>query len=384
MTNAYSLSVVIPAYNESRRVSKTVRTVCTYLSELAVPHEVIVVDDGSRDETPELLHELAETYDIKVLGDGINRGKGAALRQGVMASQGDFVLITDADLSTPIEELRKLLPRLRRDGYDVAIGSRAAIGSVKEAQPWYREILSRASNWLIRTVLGLPFFDTQCGFKLFRREAAQKLFRRLALPRFSFDYEILLRAKRMHLRVAEVGVRWVHSPFTTVRGADVVQCLVDVFRLRFAMEANGEINSLPGTEALRFIAVGLINTAIDAGVYIGLTRFLPAFADAPVTAKLFGFLAASVCSLYLNRYWTFGLTTPLTFAETTRFYAAASVGLIVNVSAMYVLVHGLHIYDLVALVLTTVVTFGVNYTLARGWVFRRTRSDASEMAAYNI
>lgn len=383
MTNTYSLSVIIPAYNESRRLQKSVRTVCDYLAQLAVPHEVIVVDDGSRDDTPRLLNTLAHEYDIRVLGDGTNRGKGAALRQGVLASRGDFVLITDADLSTPIEELRKLLPRLRRDGYDVAIGSRAAVGSTKEATPWYRELLSRASNWLIRSVLGLPFLDTQCGFKLFRREAAVRLFNQLALPRFSFDYEILLRAKRMHLRVAEVGVRWIHSPFTTVRSIDVLQCLVDVFRLRFAMEKNGEVHRLPGTEVLRFIGVGFINTAVDAAVYIALTRLSPAFADAPVTAKLFGFLAASVCSLYLNRYWTFGITSPLTLRETTRFYTAASLGLVVNVSTMYVLVHGLHVYDLVALVLTTVTTFAVNYTLARAWVFKQTR-DPSELAAYNI
>ncbi|HEY6018496.1 MAG TPA: bifunctional glycosyltransferase family 2/GtrA family protein, partial [Candidatus Paceibacterota bacterium] len=346
-------------------------------------HEVIVVDDGSRDDTATLLHELAHEYDITILGDGTNHGKGAALRQGVLASRGDYILLTDADLSTPIDEIRKLLPRLMRDRYDVAIGSRAAVGSQKEQQPWYREVLSRSSNWLIRAVLGLPFLDTQCGFKLFRREAAVKLFKRLSLPRFSFDYEILLRAKRMHLRVAEVGVRWVHSPFTTVRGTDVVQCLVDVFRLRFAMEQSGEIKSLPGTEALRFIAVGLINTGVDAAIYIGLTRFSLVFADAPVTAKLFGFLAASVCSLFLNRYWTFGITSPLTFTETARFYLAASMGLVVNVSTMYVLVHGLHIYDLVSLAITTIVTFGVNYTLARSWVFKRT-SEQSELAAYNI
>lgn len=383
MTHPYTLSVVIPAYNESRRLGASVRAVCDYLTQLAVSHEVIVVDDGSRDETPLVLEALAREYDITVLGDGQNHGKGAALRCGVLASRGEYVLMTDADLSTPISEVRKLLPRLVRDGYDIAIGSRATTGSDVEAQPWYRQILSRSSNWLIRNVLGLPFSDTQCGFKLYRREAALKLFKRLALPRFSFDYEILLRAKRLRLRVAEVGVRWVHSPFTTVRGSDVIQCLVDVFRLRFAMEASGEINALPGTEALRFVAVGLVNTAVDVSVYIGLTRFVPLFADAPVTAKLFGFLVASVTSLYLNRYWTFGLTSPLTFAETARFYMAASVGLAVNLSAMYVLVHGLHIYDLVALGLTTVATFAVNYALARTWVFRRT-SDTIEMAAYNI
>lgn len=379
-TYPYALSVIIPAYNESRRLPKTVRAISKYLRARRVVHEVIVVDDGSRDDTPQLLVQLAKEG-VTVLGDGRNYGKGAALRAGVMAARGELVLMTDADLSTPIEELDKLMPRIMQSGFDVAIGSRAMAQS-EVRQPLARKILSRASNLLIRMVLNLPYRDTQCGFKLYRLDAARRLFSTLALPRFSFDYEILLRAKRTGLRVAEVGVRWEHAPFSTVRGIDVLQSLVDVFRVRFAMDKSGAVRTMPGAEALRFGAVGLINTLVDTSVYLVLTRFTAAFADAPVGAKLFGFLAASVCSLYLNRYWTFKLTAPLTFAEVARFYTAASVGLVVNVGSMYALVYVAHLYDLWALAATTVVTFIVNYTLSRLWVFKK--QSPTTLAAYTI
>lgn len=222
MSNYNSLSVVIPAYNEARRLPKTLERVAHYAKGAFPAHEIIVVDDGSSDATAAIASEFARKRDIKnvrVLRAPKNLGKGAALRRGVMASQGEFVLLTDADLSTPIGEMDKLLRPIRA-GADVAIGSRHTDGSVVTKRPWYREVLSRASGLFIRTVLELPFYDTQCGFKLFRREAAVALFRNLSLPRFSYDFEILSRAQQTGMRVAEVGVVWEHREFTTVRLRD--------------------------------------------------------------------------------------------------------------------------------------------------------------------
>ncbi len=365
MSNQNSLSIVIPAYNEALRLPQTLERVASYLRAAFPVHEIIVVDDGSSDSTVSVAQEAARRSDIKnirILRAPRNRGKGAALRQGVLASHGEFVLCTDADLSTPIGEMDKLL-RPIRDGADVAIGSRAMAESIVSKKPWYRKILSGASSLMIRTVLGLPFRDTQCGFKLYRREAAMSLFRRLDLPRFSYDFEVLSRAQREGYRVAEVGVVWEHQELSTVRTRDVLQSLIDVFRVRF-----GLTHSAPLMQLWRFMAVGVVNTLIDTGVYVALTR-LTSFEHTPVAAKFFSFLAATISSFYLNRHWTFGIRSALTLREVIKFYATVSASLVLNVTLMFIFVHLLGIYDLVALGLTTLMTFGLNYTLSRLWVF---------------
>lgn len=371
-----SLSIVIPAYNEARRLRGTLSAIAGYLDRgRFAKHEIIVVDDGSSDETAEIAAGVAEVRsDVRVLRATENRGKGAALQRGVLASRSEYVLCTDADLSTPIEELDKLLPRIVRDGYDVAIGSRKIAGS-DVSQPRYRKWIGDMGNVLIRAVLGLPYRDTQCGFKLYRRSAALKLFSNLRMPRFSFDFEVLLRAKKLGLRVAEVGVRWTHSPFTTVRTQDVLRSFFDVFRVRFGLDREFG-SAMLSPELLKFMSVGVLNTAVDASVYVALTRIAGIYAAQPVTAKLFSFLAATLCSFMLNRSWTFKVTTALTSSEVARFYASSTLGLAVNVSAMYALVHLFGIYDLVALVLTTAATFAVNFTLAKLWVFRAERSPS--------
>jgi dolichyl-phosphate beta-glucosyltransferase len=366
-----SLSIIIPAYNEARRLPESLRAIVEYLerSRLFAAHEIIVVDDGSQDDTVDLAESFAHTHpEIKVLRAARNEGKGSALRRGVLKSRGDLVLCTDADLSTPIEEVQKLLPRIERDGYDVAIGSRK-VARAEVQQPLYRRLIGSAGNVLIRSVLNLPFRDTQCGFKLYRRSAALRLFEKLHMPRFSFDFEILLRAKKLRMRVAEVGVRWSHSPYTTVRTSDIVQSFFDVFRVRFGLEREFGAR-LPSVELLKFMTVGVVNTLVDASVYVALTRVIAVYAGQPVTAKLFAFLTATVSSLMLNRYWTFKVHTPITLREIGKFYVSVSLGLLVNVSVMYAFVHLLGIYDLVALVLTTGFTFVVNFMLSKLWVFK--------------
>ncbi len=341
----------------------------------APTHEIIIVDDGSSDATAQIAQEYAdgaEHGEIRVISERRNRGKGASLRLGTLLSRGRYILMTDADLSTPIDEVDKLMRRVRRDGYDVAIGSRKAEGALIK-QPLYSRIISYASNLMTRVVLGLPFRDTQCGFKLYRREAALKLFGPLQLSRFSFDYEVLNRARSMGLRVAEVGVVWEHAEGSSVRTQDAAQMFLDVFRVRFGLTAWA-----PTTQLMRFMSVGVLNTLIDTSVYVALTRFTESFAHEPVAAKFFSFLAATVCSLLLNRYWTFGIRGRLTVSEIARFYVAVSGSLILNVTLMYLFVRIAGIYDLVALVLTTLLTFGVNYVLSRRWVFR------PQLAASNL
>lgn len=329
-------------------------------------HEIIIVDDGSVDRTPLFLDQVLKGSPVKVLGGQPNRGKGAALQAGVMAAESDYILCTDADLSTPIDEVEKLLPRLDRGGFDVAIGSRRAAGS-DVVQPLHRRVLSEGSNVIIRTVLGLPYRDTQCGFKLYRNEAAKRLFSSLTMPRFSYDLEVLSRARDFGLRVAEVGVRWRDKAGSTVRPRDVFDTLIDVVRLR--LRSMSQVHG----EALRFGAVGVVNTLVDAAVYFLLTRG-GLFATALVTAKAFSFVAATLSSFFLNRRFTFRVEGPVRLAEVARFYASVSVGFVVNIFSMYVFVHVLGIYDLLALVLTTGLTFLINFMLTKAWVFDNERA----------
>jgi len=205
-----TLSVVIPAYNEQERLRRHIPDIRQHLT--GVPHEVIVVNDGSGDGTARVAAELgARVIDLQP-----NRGKGAAVKAGMLAARGRYVLFTDADQSTPIGEVDKLLAKVGQ-GYDVAIGSRAAAGAeVARAQAWYRawagKLFGVATRWLV--IGGVE--DTQCGFKLMTREAAQKVFPQVTSVTAIFDIEMLAVAVREGYRVAEVPVRWVHDPDTRI------------------------------------------------------------------------------------------------------------------------------------------------------------------------
>jgi glycosyltransferase involved in cell wall biosynthesis len=214
-----TLSIIIPAYNEEKRLSATLDRVLAYLSQCAMNNsEVIVVDDGSVDGTASLVRRYQEDNPVvRLLQNPGNRGKGYAVRHGMTEGRGDWLLISDADLSAPIEEVEKLREAAQREKAAVAIGSRAVDRSKIEVhQPLFREISGRAFNAMMRALTGLPFRDTQCGFKLFRQDAARDIFPRQQLDGFSFDVEDLVIAKARGHRVVEVPVRWSNVEGTRV------------------------------------------------------------------------------------------------------------------------------------------------------------------------
>ena len=234
-----SLSVIIPAYNEESRLPLSLRKIADHLGrEPRRPAEILVVNDGSSDGTAAAARQLAHKLEgpnlsIRVLDNPGNHGKGYSVRHGMLEGRHDWLLFTDADLSAPIEELDKLAQAVSRGSYDVAIGSRALDRSlIGVHQPWFRETMGRIFNLAVRLSTGLPFSDTQCGFKLFRREAAHKIFSRQLLERFGFDVEILYLAKKFGFRVTEVPVRWDHvegTKVSTLAGADA---FLDGWRVR--------------------------------------------------------------------------------------------------------------------------------------------------------
>jgi dolichyl-phosphate beta-glucosyltransferase len=214
-----SLSIVIPAYNEERRLPPTLSAVRAYLDARAFPDaEILVVDDGSRDGTAALVEAVArEDARVHLLRNPGNRGKGYSVRHGMIQARGEWILFSDADLSAPIEELDKLLQAALDRGAQVAIGSRALDRSlIGVHQSRWRELIGIALNRVMRVVTGLPFADTQCGFKLYARDAARLIFARQQLDGFSFDVEDLFIARVLGIAATEVAVRWNNVEGTKV------------------------------------------------------------------------------------------------------------------------------------------------------------------------
>jgi glycosyltransferase involved in cell wall biosynthesis len=235
MTDAApELSIIIPAYDEESRLPATLDRIAAYIRASGRSTEIIVVDDGSRDRTASVAESLREKIpSLRVVQNGVNRGKGYSVRHGMLEARGRLVLFTDADLSAPIEEAGKLLRAL--DTHDVAIGSRALDRSLIEVhQSPFREFAGIVFNRVVRLCLGLPFVDTQCGFKAFRRERCRILFEQQRIERFGFDPELLFLAKRHGLTAVEIPVRWAHSASTKVSMLrDSLRMFLEVLEVRW-------------------------------------------------------------------------------------------------------------------------------------------------------
>jgi glycosyltransferase involved in cell wall biosynthesis len=228
------LSIVIPSFNEEKRLPGTLERIASYINASDRETEVIVVDDGSTDRTIRVAESFrGKIADFRVVSNGQNRGKGYSVRHGFMESRGEIVLFTDADLSAPIEEADKLLAKM--DEYNLAIGSRAVNRELIEVhESRFREFAGIIFNWIVRLILRLPFVDTQCGFKAFRREKCRIIFEQQTIERFGFDPELLYLARHHGLRIAEVAVRWAHSPATKVNmWRDSVRMFLDVVIIRW-------------------------------------------------------------------------------------------------------------------------------------------------------
>src|SRR5687768_8033569 len=232
-----SLSIVVPAYNEAARLGTTLPTILDYLGRNVPESELIVVDDGSTDNTAAAAKEIlsaSERVRTSVLSYQSNLGKGRAVRLGLLASRGDVALFSDADLSTPITETPKLVEPILRGECDLAFGSRALDRSlIGVHQPWRREQGGRVFNLIVRLATGLPFWDTQCGFKAFRMRACRPIIEGATIDRFGFDVELLYVAYRAGLRLKEIPVRWNHAEGSKVNVmSDSLAMLAEVGRIR--------------------------------------------------------------------------------------------------------------------------------------------------------
>jgi len=228
-------SIIIPAYDESARLGSTLEKVLAFVSDRGWEAEVIAVDDGSRDDTAEIILGYSRKDSrLRLLQNPGNRGKGYSVRNGMLQAQGDILLFSDADLSSPIEEADKLVAAIA-EGADIAIGSRWLLSDLQtQRQPPYRQLFGRIFNLLLRITLGLNFKDTQCGFKAFTRRAAMAIFPLQQIERWGFDPELLYLAKQFGFRVAEIPVKWAHREGTRINPLrDGPKMLLEMLRIRW-------------------------------------------------------------------------------------------------------------------------------------------------------
>lgn len=226
------LSIVVPAYNEEGRLGESLEAALAYLGSAGLEYEILVADDGSADRTAEVAESFAGRR-VRLLRLPRNRGKGAATKRGVLASRGELVLLSDADFSTPIEELEKLRSRLGEA--ELVIGSRSVEGAdVRRHQPFYRELMGKTFNKIIRLLGVGGLNDTQCGFKLLVGEVARELFAELVTPGFAYDVELVWLARRRGYRVVEQGVVWINSPDSRVHPLfDPPRMILEILAFRY-------------------------------------------------------------------------------------------------------------------------------------------------------
>lgn len=225
------LSIIIPAYNEENRLPRTLGQVFAFLEIQTYSYEVVVVENGSTDDTLHLARQMASKNQNLIVIHEELRGKGNAVRAGMLSARGQFLFICDADLSMPIEEIQKFLPPQLAD-FDIAIGSREAPGAVRYNEPSYRHWGGRAINLLIRLLILPGLNDTQCGFKCFRAETTRDLFKQQILTGWSFDFELLYIARRRKLRIREIPIQWYFDPDTKVRAVrDALHMILDIFQV---------------------------------------------------------------------------------------------------------------------------------------------------------
>ncbi len=229
------LSVIVPAYNEERRLPKTLRSINGYLENQNYDYEILVVSDGSKDKTAEVARDLmGEIGGLRVIDNKKNHGKGFVVRQGLTEAKGEIRLFTDADDSTSVDQVEKMFPFFKK-GFDIVIGSRDIKGAVLDPpQPWRRRIIGDVFNLMVQVVVGLwGVWDTQCGFKAFSSRVVQDVLSLCEIDRWAFDPEVLKIAKKKGYKIKEVPVRWVNDPDSKVNLKGMMRMGVDLLKIRW-------------------------------------------------------------------------------------------------------------------------------------------------------
>src|SRR3989344_1143093 len=388
------ISIIIPAFNEADRVGNSLEKLAKFLDARSEGFEIIVVDDASTDNTK----TVAESFKDKIgnlwvlrLEESPYAGKGLAVNKGVLAAKGNIVLFTDADFSTPIEEIDKLLEKIN-SGFDIAIGSRAADRStVKKKQNILRELMGKTFNILVRTLTVKGIFDTQCGFKAFKMSSVRQLFENQKIFDFGFDVELLFVGQRQGLKIAEVPVLWFNDPRSTVHPIKYsYRMFIDLLKIRM-YHARPDGSSLDKLSYIvyhyrtfwRFSIVGVTNTVVDIGALYLLTRIVGMRA---VSANLISVEIAIIWSFIWNNLWTFSernVSDPL-WKKFLVFQFVSLGGYFLNQISFLIFFKIFNIFDLFAKVLTVPITLVFNYVLNSRWTFRDVKSGKASWFSYSL
>ncbi|MEA3295937.1 MAG: dolichyl-phosphate beta-glucosyltransferase [Patescibacteria group bacterium] len=235
MIQSIHLSLIIPTYNEEKRIIDTLKKIDKYLSHQSYDYEIIVVNDGSKDNTAEIVKKIIpEIKNLELIDNIKNNGKGFVVRQGIKRAKGEYIIFTDADNSTDIKQIEKIFAEFEK-GYKVIIGSRDIKGAVIAVpQPWWRIALGNIFNLIVQIISGLyGIWDTQCGFKGFTKQVAQDIFSKCEINRFAFDVEVLAIAKKMKYKIKEIPIIWINSTESKVGFKSMVKMLFEVIKVRY-------------------------------------------------------------------------------------------------------------------------------------------------------
>lgn len=363
MNKLIDISLFFPAYNEEENLKASVSSAIRVLEKVSSRFEIIIVDDGSKDKTGAIADGLADKdARIRVIHHSPNQGYGAALWSGIQAARYDWVFFTDADLQFDLDELKRLVAYVPL--FEVVLGYRAP-----RRDPFMRLVNAKGWNMLNRILFGLKVKDIDCAFKLFKRSLVSDL--PIRSRGAAMSAEMLIRLQRKNIPFKEVPV--THLPRTRgsptgAKPAVIIRAFKELFGL-YRTELGPNIEGY--VQAAKFGAVGLINTMVDLASYYVLTRYVLFFSSHVVSAKFLTFMLGTVSSFMLNRRFTFGLKAKPRIAEIFRFYASIALTVAVNVSALYVFHSILGIHDLIAAVISTLLTFSVGFIASKLWVFRK-------------
>ncbi|HEY0979886.1 MAG TPA: bifunctional glycosyltransferase family 2/GtrA family protein [Candidatus Paceibacterota bacterium] len=354
-----SLSVFFPAYNEAHTIEKAVTKAITAVKELVDTYEIIIVNDGSTDNTGTISDRLAEIHEsVRVVHHEKNQGYGAAVWTGIQSAQHDYVFFTDADLQFDLSELALLLPFAEE--YKAVLGYRA-----KRNDPLIRLINAKIWNIANRILFGLRVCDIDCAFKLLDRKLVAGL--PLQTRGAMMSAEMLIHLQHRGVAFKEIPV--THFPRTqgTATGAHprviarAVRDLVSLYR--------GQLGRVSRIQLIRFAAVGVLNTAIDIGLYFILTRSSEFFAAHLLVAKAFSFGAGTLSSFFGNRAWTFNNVSRIRYGELVRFYLTVGIGMGINIATLSACISLFNIPDSIGVIIATAVTFVWNFVASKLWVY---------------
>ncbi|OGY25171.1 MAG: hypothetical protein A2Z11_00090 [Candidatus Woykebacteria bacterium RBG_16_43_9] len=388
------ISIIIPAANEEKIIGNSLEKLSVFLATRKEKFEVIVVDDASSDKTKQVaekFHKKIPNLRVIRIEKSPSEGKGLAVNKGVLEAKEEIVIFTDADFSTPIEEIDKLLLKLK-EGFDIAIGSRALNRSlVKTKQNFLRELMGKIFNFLVQRIVVRGIVDTQCGFKAFKMPLSRELFEREKIFDFGFDVELLYLARKRNLKIAEVPVLWYNHPSSKVHPIkDSISMFFDLFKIRmYHASKKGSLADKIFYQLYyrrtiwRFGLVGSSGTIIDYSLFFILTRF---FHLSPLVANPMSVEAAIIWNFIWNNLWTFSerqVPRPL-WKNFLIFQFVSLGGLLFSQNSLFIFNRVFNIFDLIAKALTIPMVASFNYLVNSRWTFRDVSAGRSTWQTYII